>query len=344
MVHHFTFIQKEGKADTVLFAVSKLGWSGVDLFFVLSGFLITKILIENRTAGRYFSAFYARRALRILPLYYAVLALTLYVLPRFMDLGALGGSSVWFWLHSSNVHFAMNGFSHKTLNIVWSLAIEEQFYLFWPFVVRWVAPARLPLVCVGMFVLSVGLRAVLGIADAPWVMSYVLTPARLDGLAVGGFIASAALDRRSDARTIGRVGALVSVPAVVAVLVLTRSTHMDGRFGPTVGYGALALLWGAVVLLGLASPLVNRVFRNRALTSLGKYSYALYLLHLPIALLLRDEVFPLQSWPSFRGTRVIAQVAFDLVAIGASFAAAWISWRVLEKPILSLKDRFTYQR
>src|SRR5690242_1386699 len=90
MIHHFTFMPKARPlVDLAAYSVSKLGWSGVDLFFVLSGYLITSILIEYRGDARYFSAFYGRRVLRILPLYYAVVALTFFVLPRWVNLGEI---------------------------------------------------------------------------------------------------------------------------------------------------------------------------------------------------------------------------------------------------------------
>jgi len=344
MIHHFTFLPKGPLADTAFYGVSKLGWSGVDLFFVLSGYLITSILIQYRGNQKYFSAFYARRALRILPLYYVVVALTLFVLPRWVKLGTVTGSSLWYWLHLSNIHVALAGFTHKSLDIAWSLAIEEQFYLAWPLVVGLTPRRHLGRVCLGVFAVSALLRLALGLAGAPWATTYVLTPCRLDGLVIGAFLAclpTATL--HASGKLAARVAA-ASLVVVIAVLALTRSTHMDGRIGPAVGYAALAVLWAAVLVLSLSAPRVTRLFSSSALVFLGKYSYGLYLLHYPIALYLRDSVFGPAQWPRVSGSLIPGQVLFHLLAGSLSIAAAWLSWRLMEEPILRLKKHFRYAK
>src|SRR5690606_16312654 len=115
----------------------RVGFTGVDLFFVLSGFLITRILLRERESPAYYRAFYGRRVLRIFPLYYATLLLWLVIAPALgaRDLwlpGADPGEAVWYWLYLSNWHDGLAGrFGHAYLAIAWSLAIEEQFYLVW---------------------------------------------------------------------------------------------------------------------------------------------------------------------------------------------------------------------
>ncbi|MEZ4294435.1 MAG: acyltransferase [Polyangiaceae bacterium] len=344
MLHHFMFLPKDTLIHTGVYAVRKLGWTGVELFFVLSGYLITSILIEYRGDGRYFSAFYARRALRILPLYYVVVAASFFLLPAFINLGELKGSPGWYWFQASNWHMAFNGFSHKTLCVCWSLAIEEQFYLIWPLVVGLTPPRLLGRVALGVFIgsslLSIGMSA----AGAPWVMTYTLTPCRLGGLALGGFLATVPQEKlRASSKAALRVGGLAAAVSA-AVLLITRSTHMEGRGWTGIGFTALSVLWASVITLALSAPVVTRVFSSRPLTFLGKYSYGLYLWHMPVAIFVRDSVFGPKVWPRVFGTLLVGQLVYDVLAMAVSIAVAWVSWRALEEPILRLKKHFHYAR
>src|SRR5262245_4715813 len=141
------------------------GWVGVDLFFVLSGFLITGILFDAKEKERYFRNFYVRRALRIFPLYYAVLALTLLVVPWLTpnlapDFQPATSAQAWLWLYAANVLQAYEGsWCLGPLNHFWSLAIEEHFYLAWPAVI-YLASRRMAMrLCGGLFAASILARA-----------------------------------------------------------------------------------------------------------------------------------------------------------------------------------------
>jgi peptidoglycan/LPS O-acetylase OafA/YrhL len=345
MIHHYTFLPKAlPLLDLGVYSVSKLGWSGVDLFFVLSGYLITSILLEYKDDAKYYSAFYGRRILRILPLYYVVVALTFYVLPRFVRLGEIIGSPLWYWFHLSNIHIGLNQFSHKSLDVAWSLAIEEQFYLIWPLVVRLTPTRRLAEVCLTVMWLSAFCRLVLGLGGAPWVMNYTLTPCRLDGLALGSFLACVpAATLQASGKIALRVG-VVAAAVVGAVLIVAGNPHMDGKVTPSIGYAALAVLWGSVLVMALSIPVVTRIFSSKALVFFGKYSYGLYLLHLPVGYYLRDNVYGPKQWPRVFGSLLVGQLLFHLLAGSVSVLVAMISWRVLEEPILRLKKYFRYAR
>lgn len=342
MIHHFTFLPKAGVADTLVYAVSKLGWTGVDLFFVLSGYLITSVLVRHRDDRNYYSVFYARRVLRLLPVYYVVLAVTLFVLPALVDLGRLEGSSLWFWLHLSNISIALHGLSHKSLDIAWSLSIEEQFYLFWPLLVRWTPRRWLLALCLTVFASSVLVRLGLELAGADWLTSYVLAPARMDGLALGGALAAMGPSTLAASRARAWKVVVAAGAVTCAVLIATRSTKMAGPFGPTIGFAALAVLWAAFITAALTTPPLNRALCSPTLTALGKYSYALYLLHMPVAYIVRDHIFMPSRWPLVGGSYIAAQVGFHLMAGTISFALARLSWSVLEEPFLRLKRYFRY--
>ena len=140
LAHATLFGAERTKLDSLLQALPSLGWSGVDLFFVLSGFLITRILLATRDSSSYYGTFWARRALRIFPLYYLVLAFFLLIAPRVPALAELDRlwragahpQGLWYWLYLSNWKVAFSGWDAQSLSIVWSLAIEEQFYIVFP--------------------------------------------------------------------------------------------------------------------------------------------------------------------------------------------------------------------
>jgi peptidoglycan/LPS O-acetylase OafA/YrhL len=170
MLAHVTlFGAPRTRLDALLSAPFALGWCGVDLFFVLSGFLITRILLATRDSSSYYRSFWARRALRIVPLYWLLLAFFLLIVPRVSALAPLGRlwlsgtqpAGLWYWLFLSNWKIAISGWDAQALSIVWSLAIEEQFYLFWPFVVRRLDEQRLLVVCLVIAAGAMALRLAL---------------------------------------------------------------------------------------------------------------------------------------------------------------------------------------
>ena len=180
--------------------VTGYGTCGVDLFFVLSGFLITGILYDARDKTYYFYNFYMRRLLRIFPLYYGVLALLFFVAPLIpllqgATLDYLVERQAWAWLYGVNIYTAIHGeWSLSFINHFWSLAVEEQFYLFWPFVVYLLARRPRTLIAVSLaLALSAMLARLIGslMGLSFWTTSLLL-PFRLDALALGAFLAVAA--------------------------------------------------------------------------------------------------------------------------------------------------------
>ena len=350
LLFHFLHIDGEGGAvERTLLGASRAGWAGVDLFFVLSGFLITGILLDARGATGYFKAFYARRVLRIFPLYYAYLAVLFLVLPRFLpSLDVKPGSQGWLWTYLGNVLFSREGGFHASpyTGHFWSLAVEEQFYLVWPFLV-WFLPRRaLAAVCgalvVGAFALRFGIHRTTFNATA----AYVLTPARMDALSLGALVAIAA-------REPGWWGPVRR--AAPAVLVLAAAAvaavwwRQGGFFGgdPVVqvwAFGPLAAGFAALLVLALdpAARRLPRVLSNPALRGAGKYSYGLYVLHYPIFLALEAAGLTSLALAGLTGSRLGGILAFAAIAGGATFAAALLSWNLLEKRFLRWKDRVPY--
>ena len=364
---HYGLVQS--KLEAALTIVPSVGWSGVDLFFVLSGFLITGILLETRDGTTYYRAFYARRVLRIFPLYYATLAFFLLVVPQLPLFAAVDhfwnpGASreqFWYWLFLSNVQAALTGaWQHQTLDISWSLAIEEHFYLLWPLVVRYASERRLLQICAGTIVAALLLRAALVAAGASPLAAYTLTPCRLDTLATGAAIAILAR-RAGGLAALARTARFV-LPVALALFVvvqawirlgqppvtgyqaITRQVLMlnNDPLMQTIGFSLLCAVYGALLVWVLEAPAASwraRCFEMRWLRSFGRYSYAMYLFHFFVAVMAVNLFTPGSHPQHF----ALAQLCFWLLAIGVTYALARASWFLLEAPALRWKRFFPYR-
>ncbi|HTY41268.1 MAG TPA: acyltransferase [Thermoanaerobaculia bacterium] len=322
-----------------------LGWSGVDLFFVLSGFLITRILISTRRAANYFSAFYARRVLRIFPLYFVAVFLFFRVaLPLAArcgwDLQTDPGLEPWFWFHLSNGPSSF-GRDARPLSHFWSLSIEEQFYLVWPAVVRAVSPRWLGAVCAGAAALAGGLRVAAAARGVTPEALHRLTFFRMDALALGGLVAWIAVDpvRRALLRRRLPTAWTASGLILAGLCVVGR-----GAVSPVMtrfGYTAFALFYAGLVFAAFdraGSPgVLSRTLRWPWLRAFGKYSYAMYVFHYPVALVV-DRLAPGAGLSGL--ARTVAWLASVIGGIAVSFLFALVSWNVLEKRFLVFKGRF----
>jgi peptidoglycan/LPS O-acetylase OafA/YrhL len=320
-----------------------LGWAGVDLFFVLSGFLITGILLDSADREHYYSRFYVRRALRIFPVYYVFLLVFFHVLPlagRFIPaLGTQGAHSgeAAFWVYLSN----WTPVFHQSRNMrhFWSLAIEEQFYLVWPLVVRVMRRNGLKYFSLGIIVITPGLRVACDFLGVSEFSLYRETPFRLEGLALGALIAIAVRDR--ELYTLLKRISPIACPAAAAALALVIARGGTSYLALSMrewGYTAIAILSAALVFrtiqTGGTLDRLASCLRLRSLAHLGKYSYGMYVWHLPLAERMRVGVERLHINRWMEVPLVLA------VGIAASYAVARLSWWLIEGPCLRMKSRF----
>lgn len=310
-------------AEHWLTRASNAGQTGVDLFFVLSGFLITRILLASKGSGRYLRTFYFRRVLRIFPLYYFVLLLTL-VFSKHMT----WVSQLFYWTYFQDFAITfgpdIGGPGH-----FWSLAVEEHFYLAWPFLVRKWDSSVLRRVLTAIILLTIAARVAVQVCGYP---SYYFTLSRLDGLALGALIAVGERDQMLHRFAgISRIAVLSGIgpwlwlylfaPDPASDLVkIVRITLTSFVFA-----GAMVIL-----LLGKPESRAARLLQWGPLRSVGKYSYAMYVFHPMIC----GRLAPLIPVNSFVVRLAVASVAVYL--------AAMLSWKVLENPFLRLKDRMPY--
>jgi peptidoglycan/LPS O-acetylase OafA/YrhL len=334
--------------DRLYYRVAGAGWIGVDLFFVLSGFLITGILYDSKQSRHYFRNFYARRVLRIFPLYYGLLVLLLVVLPllrpEHSGLRLMARDGVWYWSYLSNVKIALDGWPpFGALGHFWSLAVEEQFYLLWPVLVLKLGRRQLQLTCLVCVIGAVAVRVVLN-AQGNNPAAFVLMPARIDSLAVGAYLAVAARGP-GGLRGLSRLALPVASLLCLAVLVISVLRRGFAAYDPlvsTIGHTLIAFLFAAVLVLALTAAReawVARAFGSSFLRFFGRYSYGIYVFHHPL-LLLNTSVASLAVVPSVFGSQLLRQLVFLVVTTGVSVSIAFLSWHLFEKRFLMLKVLF----
>lgn len=340
--------------DRVFHQVTGAGWTGVDLFFVLSGFLITGILCEAKgRGGHYFLTFYARRTLRIFPAHYAYLALIFLLIPLLAPAAhaandTLAQDRIWFVAFLGNVLAIVHGATRPDFFVtghLWSLAVEEQFYLTWPTLVLLLNRRYLAIACIIIIALAFLLRIAMTAAGVDGSVSLTLTPARMDSLAIGGLIALA-FRNPSGFQMLRRVLPPLAIAAAVSIAAIATVNGGLGaldRSSYTIGYTLIAVAFGGLVLFAITVRQGTGAYRfltTPALTTAGRYSYAMYLVHLPIAWLLYQRADLAADIPALAGSHIPGESVFATVAFISTFAIAWLSWRLLEAPFLGLKDRF----
>jgi peptidoglycan/LPS O-acetylase OafA/YrhL len=329
-------------------ALLPFGWVGVQLFFVLSGFLITRILAEAKPRSDlpgYLGTFYMRRALRIFPLYFGFMLL----LELSSDLAGFPGSwpRVRPWAMSYTLNFAFM-LDRIELNPVyahfWSLAVEEQFYLVWPFVVWLASPRTLRFLIAGVLIAGPLVRGVVAAEGLTPDHLYFLTVSHVDAFAAGAAVAT------WDLSSIKHAGRLlrVSVAVAIALGLLSMATHLPGALN-TLGYPYglpehHEYVWGYTMLnvvgaLAVLSCLRGelRWLEQRWLVRIGQISYGLYVLHRPfLTMLTRGEAKLARFIPfgPLRGTLIFA------VYVAGSLALAQLSYSLFESKFLALKSRF----
>lgn len=349
MLYHMTVFTPLTTVDRAFLTVIDWGGYGVDLFFVLSGFLITGILYDAKRDPHYFRNFYARRTLRIFPLYYAVVFFSLVILPHIPNpkaarFGTIAGDEVWYWTYLSNFCIAARGlWRHGILDVSWSLAIEEQFYLLWPAVVYACSGKTLRRICLGLIAAAIAFRTATVFAHANPIATIILTPSKLDALAVGALIA-VTVRETGVLRWVGMARYVLWIAGAAFITIfMAGGWKWDGRLMLCVGYTALAACYGSLLLLAIAaapSSPVARVFSSRLLRTFGRYSYAMYLFHLPLRAAIRDTAYGPGRFPTLFGSQLPGQLLFYPLAIAVTLGAAILSWHLYEKHFLKLKRYF----
>ncbi len=336
--------------------VTEMGWVGVDLFFVLSGFLIGGILLDQRTAANYYRVFYLRRFLRIVPLYAVILVPGLLVLGLGLQayfaghtLGSQPVAALWlcpFFLQNVGAVLAMNVPAY--LGPTWSVAVEEQFYLLLPPLVRHLDREKLlkflALAIVVAPLLRGGLLWLFG--DRAGLACYVLLPCRWDSLLMGVVGAFAYREPGFQHWLIGRMRWLrvcwwLAAAGSIALL-FASDGHLDPRMA-FLGYSVVDAFFAVTLLLAVMNPagLLHRWLSLPAFKPIAATSYGLYLIHSPmmaiVGTLFRSAHFSYASvgWPA---------TGVAMVSMAATFLAAAASWKFFESRLIQRGHQYSYRR
>lgn len=347
VLYHYVAVpispEAEGLLGFLRRAFSK-GWSGVDLFFVLSGFLIGRNLLWYRNAVNYYGVFYLRRMARIFPLYYVFLGLFVFLRWVSQRTGWLSPElfmspyPLWpYFVYLQNLFMIFHGtFGNEILAVTWSLSVEEQFYLFLPWLLRMSAPARLlPHILFFLF-LPLFLRWTLGGPGTFY--GYVFTPWRFDASFLGVLLAFLEvrhphlLDRLRPYRWVLRW-------LFFGMLILFVVQSFQEPLGSLDHLFFLALFYGTLLLLLLVRDEgFLGVFQHPGLRRLGLISYSVYLFHQLVNFFLHDVFFG--QVPRFQDANTIA---VTLLAFGLTLGVALVTYRFIEKPWMAWGHRFKYR-
>jgi peptidoglycan/LPS O-acetylase OafA/YrhL len=329
----------------VLFLGLQLAWMFMDAFFVLSGFLITSILLDSRNRPGYYKSFYVRRSLRILPIYYAALIFITAIAIlhgheayRYMLLR--WGSPWWFFVFLGNIPTAITGFeplgAGGAFIPLWSLQVEEQFYLLFPLLIRKLPLQSIARVLLGLGCFSVVLRLIFyWLLPANQMVQYVLLPCHMEGLAIGAWIA---IRFRQGPWPINRRRLVLATCASATItigLAIWDGCFYSGPFNRTIGFLLSSITFGLIIfcLIQFRGSKQTAMLRNPVVTYFGKVSYAAYLLHWPLAnaLTLILTTLHLQMLDAGWSRLVLIYVL--------TFGVSALSRHFFETPIMRLRER-----
>jgi peptidoglycan/LPS O-acetylase OafA/YrhL len=326
------------------------GWLGVDLFFVLSGFLITDILLKTVNSPGYFKNFYVKRVLRIFPLYFLSLIIFLLILPKVsgfpLDMSFYIGHQWWFWTYLQNWFLIFYDVGNTTTAIqhYWSLAVEEQFYIVWPLVIFLIRKPKLLLAIAGFLLMVVICARVymwsIQIKDLNYFGLYTYT--RIDGICIGSMLAILQFMRSSFINRYFTVLILLLAAMNFVFYFINKAYNFTFPYFAIVGYTTFAMLFAIIVheVIQGKNRILNLILNIKPLRFFGRISYGLYIFHWPVYLILYgwiDEKVRSAIKVSENSLAVIVSILLTIIGILIST----LSFYTFERYFLKKKKAFS---
>jgi peptidoglycan/LPS O-acetylase OafA/YrhL len=321
------------------------GWIGVDLFFVISGFLITRILLQTKDQPNYFRNFYLKRILRIFPLYYLTLAFFFIIAPHIKnfpaDIGPYVDNQVWFWTYLQNWLLIFNYPGGSTIiQHFWSLAVEEQFYLIWPWIVLLLKKPKWLLIFAGALLLAVIATRFtlwnLKIRDLNYMGLYTFT--RIDGICVGSMLAVIHYMKSKFFDNYFPMIVLSLAGLNFIFYFFNKPNQFTYPYLAIVGYTTFAVLFALLIheIVQQKNKVLDFFLQIGLLRFLGKVSYSFYVFHWPVYLIFYDS-FDAQVRKMISGSEAMIALITSILLTIAGLIAAIASYYGIEKHFLKLK-------
>jgi peptidoglycan/LPS O-acetylase OafA/YrhL len=329
----------------ITFKVSQLGLMGVELFFILSGYLITRILLNTKNSPNYFRSFYMRRILRIFPLYYFVLFVSFFILPYFIsiDIGAqrIIDSQWKLWTYMSNVSFIgpvkWDISSFPNFGHFWSLAVEEHFYIVWPFIIYYFRNEKAITIMWLIFSFSI-LSWILGFSVS--IFNWT-TLKYASALALGGILAYFEYQNIERLEKLYTRVEKIIIFLLLLFLISAFIPRSFGALGSIVEYIISLLLFSSLVLMAIfGNQQIKIFFDHKILFFIGKISYGIYIYHGLLRPYFKEFIYD----PMYVvvGGGILTSIIYTVLMTMISIFIAFISWEFFERHFLKLKKHFNY--
>ncbi len=326
---------------------------GVELFFVISGFLITNVLLDSKNGPNYYRNFYMRRFLRIFPLYYAVLFVIFFILPHLVTFDTAAKDittrQIWFWTYLSNAPWAGGGWDNSAifrLGHLWFLCVVVHFYIIWPLIIYKYEQQTIVKICLAGMIVCLTARIFYTTAGWPEFFRWT-TITKCDGLLWGSFLA-VGLKQKNITNLIHEytpIVALLSGLIFSALILVPRRLMWDtSQYWWTFMETVSVLFFGGVLLLALRETgALTALMKNKLLVTLGKYSYGLFIIH-NICLPLFQRLFKPTELAIKLDSPMMAQGIYYILTITSSLILAFATWHLYEKQFIKLKAFFAFNK
>lgn len=319
-------------------------WVFMEMFFVMSGFLITGVLMDSKTKGNYYKRFMERRILRVFPLYYLCLFILFFLIPSsWIDLSYYRSHQAWFWLYAENWLYAIDGWpTVKALHHFWSLAIEEQFYILWPLVVWLFTPKGLIRFCVFLFFFSIVFRNAGMRFGFVMPFPYVATLGRMEGITLGAIIAVMVRNPNWKAVLEKYTYVITVCSGLISLLIfcLAGSMKFQDPLHYTLNYTIVDIFFAGMITMTLCSGELagwKKILNLPIFRQLGIMSYCIYIFHYPIQNMVETNFRG--YFAHLTGSGIAAKLIADLMAVLITIPVVFVFHKRVELPLWKIKKR-----